>query len=190
MNQILKKVISLSFVLFLTQAAFPREEKAHSILLIAEPFSLLNAGYDVGVGYGFFKNKIELKYRSTTKSDPNAPQRDDFRTQYKTLELSYNYFLHHHSRGLFIGATANYFYDYKATDYVTNTSATKEFFSLGIRLGYYWYPFENLNLFIDPTLAVNFALDDKDISAGGRTLSASTVKLPPAGIILRIGYRF
>jgi hypothetical protein len=62
-------------------------------VLIVEPFSPLNGGYDVGVGYGFNRHKIELKYRHTTKSDPIAPQKDDFDSEYTNMEVSYNYFL-------------------------------------------------------------------------------------------------
>ena len=49
-------------------------------------------GFDIGVGYGFSKHKVELKYRQTSKSDPIAQQKDDFDSEYKNFEVSYNYF--------------------------------------------------------------------------------------------------
>jgi hypothetical protein len=188
----MKKSILIALVaLCLSNIAFSQIQKTESnFVVIVEPFSLFNGGFDIGSGYALNKNKVELKYRQTDKSDPIARQKNDFDTKYKTLELSYNYFLNQHLKGFFVGGTANYFFDYKATEKVSGLSESKDFSSIGLRLGYYWYPFKKTNLFIDPTLAINFNLNDIDIMAGGKTLNKQYFRFPPAGILLRIGYQF
>ena len=52
------------------------------------------------------KIKVEFKYRQTGNSDPIASQKNVFETKYKTIELSYNYFLKVHLKGFFVGGTA------------------------------------------------------------------------------------
>lgn len=175
---------------FTNQNLFGQAKKETNFVLIVEPFSPLNGGFDIGVGYGFSKHKVELKYRQTSKSDPIAQQKYDFDSEYKNFEVSYNYFLKEHLKGWFVGGTFNHFQDFKVTEKVSNLSASKDFESIGLRFGYYWYPFKKINLFIDPTLAVNFNLNDKDLTVGGNTFDKQSFRLPPAGIILRIGYKF
>lgn len=188
----MKKIILLAFtVVSISANSFAQDKKKdNSFVVIVEPFSLLNNGFDIGAGYGFDKNKVEIKYRQTGKSDPVAQQKEDFDTKYNSVELSYNYFLKEHLNGFFIGGTANYFFDYKATEKVFNQTATKDFASLGIRFGYYWYPIKKLNLFIDPTIGLNFNLNDKELSAGGKTFDKQSIRLLPAGMLLRVGYQF
>ena len=39
---------------FITIVAFSQENKSEqSVVIIAEPFSLLNKGLDIGIGYGY-----------------------------------------------------------------------------------------------------------------------------------------
>ncbi len=188
-----KKYLLFTFlVLSLMSSSYAQEKIVNekSLLFIAEPFVMISGGFDVEGAYGFGKIKIGVKYRQTEKSDPIALQKSDFDTKYKNLELNYNYFLKDHLKGFFAGGTLNYFFDYIATEKLSIQSATKDFLSIGLRFGYFWYPFKNINLFIDPTLAINVNVNDKDVTTGGRVYEAQTFRLPPAGMILRIGYKF
>ena len=46
------------------------KQKRNQFRVNCRTISPLNGGFDIGVGYGFSKHKVELKYRQTPKSDP------------------------------------------------------------------------------------------------------------------------
>lgn len=190
MYKIMSILFAINLLAFAHQKLAAQNTADNSFVLIVEPFSPINGGFDIGLGYGFSKHKVEIKYRQTSKSDPIAQQKDDFDSKYKNFEISYNYFLKEHLKGFFAGGTFNYFKDFEVTKKVSKQTVSKDFQSIGLRFGYYWYPFKKINLFIDPTLALNFNLNDKDLAVNGKIFDKQIFRLPPAGIVLRIGYKF
>ncbi len=187
MNRVATAVFRVIAILFCTMSA--QAQTPGSAMVIVEPFVMISGGFDVEGALLFSESKVGIKYRQTAQSDPIAFQKADFDTKYKTVEISFNRFLSAPQEGLFAGATLNYF-EYTIIEKTTLQQASNSFTSLGLRVGYIWFPFDKIKFFIDPTLGLNFTLNDKGQIVGGKKYNAHAVRLPPAGMMLRVGYVF
>ncbi len=171
-------------VLFSLQA-----QAQKSITIATDPLTIpaLN-GFQIEGGFSFGKNRITADYL-TGELSPWYSKADDFKgTDSEILSLAYNRWLNNEQKGFNYGINFSFFSKFEVENNAGET-LDKHPASISLRLAYAWYPFKNINLFIEPAMTFGFMILDEDLNfSNGETFKKKT--FIGHGPLLNIGYKF
>lgn len=194
------QIFTLSICLLIFTSGYSQEvvdeqESNNSFTVSTEIFSPALGGFIGEVGYNFGKNRIQgtISFVSEVPVFYN-PQSDIFSPSRNYFDLAYTRFIKEDQRGFHYGVDVGYIFDETVTEIDTDLEGTKDYWRIGARLGYFWYPFFQKDnalkgLYLEPAIQIGLALGEQDVVfPTGNTFEASPLKI--SGPLFHLGYKF
>ena len=186
-------VLAVIMVQFSTRA-IAQAEPNNNLTISAEILAPVLGGGIGEVGYNFGYNRIaaSISFLPEIPKFYNA-QSDDFTASRNYVDLFYTRFLNENQTGFHYGVSVGYIFDETINLIETDYEGTKDYFRAGLRAGYFWHPFKNLEngwsgLFIEPAINIGFALNEPNVVFGDQIFEASALKI--SGPLFHLGYKF
>lgn len=181
---------SLNFLLALIITFCSLNLQAQKAVTIAfDPLTTVAlGGYEVELGVNFNKNRITASYLSGDLS-PWFGQASDFESgNHDVFEIAYSRFLKEEQKGLSLGLAYAYFTDFTVED-ALGQSLDKNPSKITLKLGYAWFPFKSIPLYLEPVMTFGFFLDDEDLNfTSGEIFDKKS--FIGNGPLFNVGYKF
>ena len=145
-------------------------------------------GFEVELGVNLDKNRITASYLSGDLS-PWFTQATDFESgSHSVFEIAYSRFLNEEQKGLSLGLAYAYFTDFTVED-TQGQSLDKNPSKLTLKLGYAWFPFKSIPLYLEPVMTFGFFLDDEDLNFNSGEVFDKKSFIGN-GPLFNVGYKF
>lgn len=145
-------------------------------------------GYEVELGFNSGKNRITASYLSGDLS-PWFGQAGDFNsTSHSVFEIGYSRFLKEDQTGFSYGMTYAYFTDFTVEN-EEGQSLDKNPSKITLKLGYAWFPFKSIPLYLEPIMTFGFFLNDEDLNFTSGEIFDSKSFIGN-GPLFNVGYKF
>lgn len=153
---------SLALTLLLSSSTFLATAQQSATIAFDPLTSLMLGGYEVEMGYNFGQNRSTISYQSGGLS-PWFGQAEDFKdASHSVLEIAYSRFLSKEQKGFSFGLAYAYY-----TDFTVENSLGQELdknpSKVALKLGYAWFPFQTIPLYLEPVMTFGFMLNDDDL---------------------------
>lgn len=185
MKQTFKISIAVMLLIFSSHSLHAQK----SLTLGTDPLTVVALrGFELEGGFSFAKNRITASYLQGALT-PWYGQAADFKeTSHSVVELGYSRWFNEEQKGLNIGLALTQFTSFRVENEL-GEALGKRPTKVGVRLAYAWFPFEKVNVFVEPIVTLGFMVRDKDLNfASGEIFEAKS--FIGNGPVLNVGYKF
>lgn len=176
-------------LLILLAFAAVKANSQNSLTLGVDPLTItmLN-GFEVEGAYSFNKNRVAVSYLAGDLP-PWFGQMEDFKSSsHSVIDLGFSRWLSEEQKGFSYGISYVYFNEFEVENEL-GQKLNKNPSKVSLRLSYAWFPFEKVNIFVEPIMNFGFMIGDEDLTFDSGEVF-DKVSLIGNGPVLNIGYKF